>query len=94
MNAKFFKPTHRAASPARQEVPMGKGNARRSHRWIAIVFTLSVALNFAVMPWRQPPAWITYAPLPPLLFLTLTGLVMLVSSWFAKTSHGQRGADR
>ena len=55
--------------------------ARRIHRWVAAIFTLTVAANFAVMPWGQPPAWLTYAPLPPLLFLMITGLVMLVSSW-------------
>ena len=54
---------------------------RRIHRWIAIIFTLTVAANFSVMPWGQPPAWITYAPLPPLMFLMITGLAMLVSSW-------------
>lgn len=56
---------------------------RRIHRWVAVIFTLTVAANFAVMAWSQPPTWLTYAPLPPLLFLMMTGLVMLVSSWAA-----------
>jgi hypothetical protein len=34
-----------------------------------------------MMPLGPPPAWVTFAPLPPLLFLMLTGLVMLVRSW-------------
>lgn len=55
--------------------------SRRIHRWVAVIFTLSVAANFAVMPFGQPSAWLTYAPLPPLLFLMITGLTMLVSSW-------------
>jgi ABC-type polysaccharide/polyol phosphate export permease len=60
---------------------------------IAILFTLTVAANFAVMPWGQPPAWITYAPLPPLLFLMATGLTMLVSSWFPRKRDGQATID-
>jgi hypothetical protein len=55
--------------------------ARRLHRWVAIIFTLSVAANFAAMPWGPPPAWINYAPLPPLFFLMMTGMIMLVRPW-------------
>jgi peptidoglycan/LPS O-acetylase OafA/YrhL len=63
---------------------MSKGRrARRVHRWVATIFTLTVSANFAAMLWGPPPAWITYAPLPPLLFLLLTGLVMLLSPWIA-----------
>ena len=64
------------------------GRARRVHRWVAVFFTLTVAANFAVMPWGSPPAWITYAPLPPLLFLMITGLTMLISSW-TRTRRGR-----
>jgi peptidoglycan/LPS O-acetylase OafA/YrhL len=66
---------------------------RRIHRWVAVIFTLAVAVNFAVMPFRAPPAWITYAPLPPLLFLMLTGLVMLVSSW-SRTARGRLATQK
>jgi peptidoglycan/LPS O-acetylase OafA/YrhL len=85
MNAAFFSPHPRSASPASKEATASKGQrARRIHRWVATIFTLTVAANFAAMPWGQPPAWITYAPLPPLLFLTITGLTMLVSSWIGQ----------
>jgi hypothetical protein len=83
VNAAFFSQRPRSTSPASQEVTLAKGQrSRYIHRWVATVFTLTVAANFAAMPWGQPPAWITYAPLPPLLFLMITGLTMLVSSWF------------
>ena len=79
MNAAFFSPRPRSTSLVQQQVPAnGRQRARHIHRWVAMVFTLTVAANFAVMPWGQPRAWITYAPLPPLLFLLGTGLVMLV----------------
>jgi peptidoglycan/LPS O-acetylase OafA/YrhL len=85
MNAAFFSPRPRTASSAAKESAVSNGqHARRIHRWVATIFTLTVAANFAAMPWGQPPAWITYAPLPPLLFLTSTGLTMLVSSWIGQ----------
>jgi hypothetical protein len=100
MNAGFFSPRpqpqpHTSSSPT---PIMGKGPlARRVHRWVAAVFTLAVAANFAVMPWGPPPAWITYAPLPPLLFLMGTGLVMLASPGIAAALRGgsrNKGAAR
>lgn len=90
MNAAFYSPTPQAVA-APGERPTA-GRARRVHRWIATVFTLSVALNFAVMPWGPPPAWITFAPLPPLLLLMATGLAMLVAPWLG--ARGVRGEAR
>ncbi len=70
---------------------MGKSQrARRVHRLVAMLFTLTVAANFAVMPWGPPPAVITYAPLPPLLFLMGTGLVMLIGSRLAAKREAVR----
>ena len=77
MGAEFFSTAPRSAPALRR--PGGPGTEarlRQLHRWVSIAFTLTVAANFIVMIWRQPPAWITYSPLPPLLILLLTGLVM------------------
>ena len=91
MNAAFYRQAPEATGPARA----GKqARARRIHRWIATLFTLSVAANFAVMLWGQPPAWITYAPLPPLLVLLVTGLIMLVAPWFGNASKPKAGETR
>ena len=49
---------------------------RQLHRWTSIAFTLTVIANFVVMATGQPPVWITYSPLPPLLLLLLTGLYL------------------
>ena len=39
----------------------------------------AVVANFAVMGMgRQPPAWIVYAPFPPLFLMLLTGLYLFV----------------
>lgn len=51
---------------------------RQSHRWLSLVFTATVVANFvarALQP-GEPPAWITYAPLPPLFLMLLTGLCL------------------
>ena len=49
---------------------------RQSHRWLSIVFTLTVIANFAVRAQGEPPAWITYSPLPPLFLMLLSGLYL------------------
>lgn len=53
---------------------------RKAHRWIAILFTLTVIANFIAMgvTGGQPPAWITYSPLLPLAVLMLSGLYLFV----------------
>ena len=82
MNAEFFREAASAYTAAPQAaVSLRKRLSRRLHRWVSIIFTITVALNVAVMAFGAPPAWITYAPLPPLLILLITGLTMLVSPW-------------
>ena len=51
---------------------------RQTHRWLSIVFTLTVIANFVALTQGQPPAWVTYSPLPPLALLLLTGLYLFV----------------
>lgn len=44
---------------------------RQSHRWLSIVFTLTVIANFVARALEpgEPPPWLTYSPLPPLFLL-------------------------
>ena len=49
---------------------------RQFHRWVSMVFTLTVIANFVAMSFGTPPAWITYSPLLPLALLLLTGLYL------------------
>ena len=51
---------------------------RQTHRWLSIIFTLTVIANFVAMSQGTPPAWVTYSPLFPLAFMLLTGLYMFV----------------
>jgi len=57
---------------------------RQTHRWVAIVFTVTVIANFVALSQGTPPPWITYSPLPPLAFLLFTGLYMFVLPYTAK----------
>ncbi len=57
---------------------------RQFHRWLSIVFTLTVAFNFVVMIWGQPPMWVTFAPLPPLFILLGTGLYLFAVPYIAR----------
>ena len=59
---------------------------RQGHRWLSIVFTLTVMANFAALGLGDgtPPAWITYSPLPPLLLLLMTGLYLFALPYAGK----------
>ena len=58
--------------------------SRQFHRWVSMVFTLTVVANFVAMTQGQPPAWITYAPLPPLFLLLFTGLYLFALPYISK----------
>ncbi|MCC7642820.1 MULTISPECIES: hypothetical protein [unclassified Janthinobacterium] len=51
---------------------------RQSHRWLSIVFTVTVIANFAAraMDQAEPSPWITYSPLPPLFLMLISGLYL------------------
>ena len=63
---------------------------RQLHRWLSILFTLTVIANFAAMTQGQPPAWVTYSPLFPLALLLFSGLYLFILPYAAK----RRGAQR
>ena len=68
---------------------------RQFHRWVSIVFTLTVIANFAVMAMRQgqqPPALVTYSPLLPLALLLFTGLYMFVLPYAVKWRGGRHAS--
>jgi hypothetical protein len=59
---------------------------RQGHRWLSIAFTLAVAANFAyrALAAGEPPAWLTYSPLPPLFLLMLSGLYLFALPYVAR----------
>ncbi len=65
---------------------------RQLHRWVSILFTLTVVANFAVLGvGGAPPAWITYAPLLPLFVLLLSGLYLFALPYTVRL-RGQKRA--
>jgi hypothetical protein len=68
---------------------------RQVHRWLSIVFTLTVAANFAAMAMvGTPPSLITYSPLLPLALLLFTGLYMFALPYITRRrSTRQREAQ-
>lgn len=62
---------------------------RQSHRWVSIVFTVTVIANFAaraLLP-GEPPPWLTYSPLPPLFLQLFTGLYLFALPYAGKRRH-------
>jgi hypothetical protein len=60
---------------------------RQVHRWLSILFTLTVIANFVALglgQGQQPPPWITYAPLLPLFLLMLSGLYLFFLPYLAR----------
>jgi hypothetical protein len=62
---------------------------RQSHRWLSIVFTATVVLNFA---WRgfgagEPPPLVTYSPLPPLFLQLASGLYLFALPYLPRKAR-------
>lgn len=64
------------------------GWVRQGHRWLSIFFTLVVLANFVVMSQGQPPDWLTYLPLAPLLLMVLSGLYLFALPYVARWRAG------
>ena len=63
---------------------------RQTHRWLSIVFTLTVIANFVALTQGQPPAWVTYSPLPPLALLLFSGLYLFVLPYATRWRNARR----
>ena len=60
---------------------------RQTHRWLSILFTLTVIANFTAMAMGKPPMWLVYSPLPFLFLRLFTGLYMFVLPYVAGRSR-------
>ena len=61
---------------------------RQTHRWLSIIFTLTVAANFITMAFGQPPAWVVYSPLLPLFLLLFSGLYLFALPYIDGSRRG------
>lgn len=85
MSRTAHSPSVESARSASSERPW----SRQFHRWVSMIFTLTVAANFLAMTQGTPPAWITYAPLAPLAMLFGTGLVLFVAPYRSRWRRRQ-----
>ena len=69
---------------------------RQIHRWVSIVFTVTVIANFVALAQGggTPPPWITYSPLPPLAFLLFTGLYMFALPYVVRWRSRRRTLEQ
>ena len=63
---------------------------RRIHRWLSIVFTVTVIANFVALSQGEPPPLVTYAPLLPLALLLLSGLYLFALPYAATWRNTKR----
>ncbi|HWU76159.1 MAG TPA: hypothetical protein VN043_06630 [Rhodanobacter sp.] len=57
---------------------------RQGHRWLSIVFTITVIANFVYRAAAgEPPPWLTYSPLPPLFLQLFSGLYLFALPYSA-----------
>ena len=63
---------------------------RQIHRWLSVVFTVTVIVCFVAIAQEDPAQWIFYTPLPPLFLLLFTGLYLFALPYVTKWRSGQR----
>jgi hypothetical protein len=69
---------------------------RQTHRWISMIFTLTVIANFVALAQTggaMPPAWITYSPLLPLALLMFSGLYLFALPYTVRWRSAARRAN-
>ncbi|KRD74585.1 hypothetical protein [Lysobacter sp. Root983] len=65
---------------------------RQFHRWMSMIFTLSVIATFIALAQKQPLVWVSYGPLAPLALLTITGLYLFALPYLSQWRR-RSGAD-
>ena len=65
---------------------------RQIHRWVSVVFTLTVIVTFVALAQEKPVVWVSYVPLLPLALLLFTGLYLFVLPYATKWRSGRRTA--
>jgi hypothetical protein len=63
---------------------------RQIHRWLAIIFTVTVIVTFVALAQQDPIVWISYTPLLPLVLLLGTGLYLFAVPYTTKWRRARR----
>jgi hypothetical protein len=84
-NGRFKAERDPRSHSSSEEVTLNWSNRiRQTHRWLSIIFTMTVVANFIARVFGEPPSWVVYSPLPPLFLLLFTGLYMFVLPYAAR----------
>lgn len=62
---------------------------RQFHRWMSVLFTLTVIANFVALSQGPAPVLVTYAPLVPLALLLVSGLYLFILPYRARKRSTQ-----
>lgn len=65
---------------------------RQTHRWLSIFFTVTVLVALVAVLQEEPPEWVFYLPLLPLVLQMFTGLFLFVSPYVARRRRVRRTA--
>ncbi len=65
---------------------------RQFHRWVAIVFTVTVIVTFIALAQERPVVWISYIPLLPLALLLVTGLYLFALPYVGRWRSQRRAS--
>ncbi|WP_307276883.1 hypothetical protein [Phyllobacterium ifriqiyense] len=65
---------------------------RLAHRWLSIVFTITIIANFALLGMNDSdrPMWVVYSPLIPLFLMLFSGLYMFALPYAARWRSRRR----
>lgn len=62
---------------------------RQLHRWLAMLFTVTVIATFVALAQKDPIVWVSYVPLLPLALLLFSGLYLFVLPYAARWRNGR-----
>lgn len=68
-------------------------SVRRLHRWVAMIFILTVIVTAIVLAQKDPVVWVSYVPLFPLALLALSGIYMLARHYLGKGRRPRGGGS-
>jgi heme A synthase len=67
---------------------------RQIHRWLAVLFTVTVIATVIALAREDPIVWVSYLPLLPLALLFFTGLYLFALPYVGKWRGGRRAEVR
>lgn len=63
---------------------------RQFHRWLSIIFTLTVLANLVALAMQKQSTWVGLMALFPLILLMITGLYLFALPYLAKSRNAAR----